>query len=365
MTQSLAVWPEAAPSIVAPIEEHEQLRDVVRHLLDRDADHQAVRHAADSPRGWSDDLWLRLNKELDVGSMIVPEERGGAGFGLRDLAVVLEEAGAALLPEPVLESSVLTALTLSLADDTEAVRELLAAVAAGDLVGTVALSAAVRVADGRATGTLARVVAGADIDLVVFGGEDGVFVVRRTDPGVETRRLEVLDTTRRQADVVLSGAEVLRVVGPERAEQVLARVRRAAIVAVAAEHVGIIRHQLDAVVEYVGQREQFGRPIGSFQAIKHRLADVLVDLQRARSAVVYAAALYDENPDAALAAEVAGAVATDAVIRTVHEAVQLHGGIGFTWEHPAHFYVRRALGDEGIFGSAREHRTRIADLAGI
>ena len=117
MTQSLAVWPEAAPSIVAPVAEHEELRDVVRQLLDRHADHQAVRHAADSPRGWSDERRLRLNKELDVGSMIVPEERGGSGFGLRDLAVVLEETGAALLPEPVLESSVLTALTLSLADD--------------------------------------------------------------------------------------------------------------------------------------------------------------------------------------------------------------------------------------------------------
>jgi acyl-CoA dehydrogenase len=365
MTQSVAVWPEADPSVVAPIPEHEELREVVRHLLSRDADHEAVRRAADLPRGWSDDLWQRLNKELDLGSMIVPEALGGAGFGLRDLAVVLEETGAALLPEPVLESSVLTSLALSMADDAGAVAALLAAVMAGDVVGTVTLAGGVEVADGAASGMLARVVAGADSDLVVFGGADGVYAVRTGQAGVEARPLEVLDVTRRQADVVLDGAEVIRVVGPDRTAAVWSRLGRAATVAVAAEHVGIIRHQLEATVTYVGQRHQFGRPIGSFQAIKHRLADVLVDLERARSAVVYAAALFDEDPDAALAAEVAGAVTTEAVIRTVHEAVQLHGGIGFTWEHPAHFYLKRALGDEGIFGAARAHRAALADLVGI
>ncbi|WP_340539941.1 acyl-CoA dehydrogenase family protein [Nocardioides sp. GXZ039] len=371
MTEHVAVRPEADPSIMTPLEEHEELRGVVRHLLEKDADHEAVRRAVEQPRGWSEDLWQRLNRELDLGSMIVPESLGGAGFGLRDLAVVLEETGGALLSEPVLESSVLVPLALALADDSDAVADLLADVASGRLVGTVAFDSALTVEDGRVRGSVRRVVAGAESDLVIAHCAEGIVAVRlggeenAAADGVSIRPLEVIDPTRRQADLELDGAAATILVGPDRADAVWAQVSRAAAIAVAAEHVGIIRRQLDATVEYVTQREQFGRPIGSFQAIKHRLADVLVDLERSRSAVDYAAALFDEDPEAELAAEVAGAVVTDAAMRTVHEAVQLSGGIGFTWEHPAHFYLKRVLGDEGLFGTARGHRNRVADLIGI
>ena len=137
-------------------------------------------------------------------------------------------------------------------------------------------------------------------------------------------------------------------------------------VALAAEQVGMIDAMLEMTRTYVEQRHQFGRPLASFQVIKHRLADLLVDLERSRSAARYAAAAWDQDPaSAALAAAVAGATCTDAVIRAAHETVQLHGGVGFTWEHAAHFFVRRALGDEAVFGSARVHRARIADLLGI
>jgi acyl-CoA dehydrogenase len=134
----------------------------------------------------------------------------------------------------------------------------------------------------------------------------------------------------------------------------------------AAEHVGMMDHLLSITRDHVLAREQFGRPIGSFQAIKHRMADVLVDLEKSRSAVLGAAAALDRDPDAAsVATTVAAAVSTEAVVRVAHEAIQLHGGVGFTWEHPAHFYLRRALGDEGWAGDARHHRARLASLLGV
>ena len=125
-------------------------------------------------------------------------------------------------------------------------------------------------------------------------------------------------------------------------------------------------HLLETTTAYLLERHQFGRAIASFQAIKHRLADLLVDLERARSASRYAAAMFDQDPvEAVLAARIAAAICQDAVIRAAHESVQLHGGIGFTWEHPAHLYVRRALGDEGLFGSSRAHRAAVAQLVGL
>jgi alkylation response protein AidB-like acyl-CoA dehydrogenase len=363
MTALVAPWPEADPSIMTPLAEHADLSGIVRSMLARAADHEQVREAASSSRGWSDALWSRLNDELAVGGMLVPEALGGSGFGLRDVAVVLEEAGAALLPEPILFSAVLAASALAAAEDPSAVSALLGGVMDGTAIGTVCLGVVDLTVDGRRlTGTLPRVVAGAEADAVVVRSAVGVHVVALDASGVAVRPLEVMDSTRRQAEIVLDAADsVLLSEGPA-ADRLWARLGRIATIGSSAEHVGIIGRQLAATVEYVGQREQFGRAIGSFQAVKHRLADLAVDLERARSAVVYAAALHDEDPDAELPAAIAGAVATDTVIRAVHEAVQLHGGIGFTWEHPAHFYVRRALGDEGLFGSARRRREDVADL---
>ncbi|REK73999.1 acyl-CoA dehydrogenase [Aeromicrobium endophyticum] len=348
---------------MTPLAEHADLRDIARSLLSRAADHEQVRAAAASSRGWSEALWSRLNDELAVGAMLVPETLGGAGFGLRDVVVILEEAGAALLPEPILFSAVLAASALAAAEDPASVGDLLAGVVAGSTIGTVCLGAVDLTVEGRhLTGTLPRVVAGAEADVVVLRSGEGVHAVALDGAGVAVRPLEVMDSTRRQAEIVLDGAESVLLSDGAGAEREWGRLARTATISSAAEHVGIIGRQLASTVEYVGQRQQFGRAIGSFQAVKHRLADLAVDLERARSAVAYAAALHDEDPDAELPAAVAGAVATDAVVRAVHEAVQLHGGIGFTWEHPAHLYVRRALGDEGLFGSARRRREDVAAL---
>nr|WP_255458019.1 acyl-CoA dehydrogenase family protein [Dietzia sp. DQ11-38-2] len=197
------------------------------------------------------------------------------------------------------------------------------------------------------------------------GAEKALVVVDLT--GAERRPREVVDLTRRRADVQLVDAPTRILVGAARFLDVVRELTLITGAALAAEHAGIAARLLDDTVAYVQQRHQFGRAIGSFQAIKHRLADMLVDRERARSAAMYALAVLDEDDarDAELAVAVASAVCADAATRSAYEAIQLHGGIGFTWEHSAHFYLRRALGDEGAFGGGRKARRSIADLVGV
>ena len=367
-------WPESDPAVMAPADEHEELRQLVRQVLVKHADHEQVRTAADSDRGWSPELWRLLNEELEIAGMAVPEELGGAGYGVRELAIVLEEAGAALLPEPLLASAVLGSQAIVAADSSEDHRELLSALLRGDVVVTVALSGdemprAER--DGiswHVSGVVPRVLQAAAADHLVLCavGDAGPVLLVVDLAAADVDALTVMDITRRQATVRMDRTPARVLVGPARCEEVLTRLRRLALVAIASEHTGVIARLLESTCEYVAQREQFGRAIGSFQAIKHRLADVLVDLERARSASRYAAAMLDTDPEAAaLAVAVASSVCADAAIRTAHESVQLHGGIGFTWEHFAHYYLRRVLGDEGLFGASREQRARIADLIGV
>jgi alkylation response protein AidB-like acyl-CoA dehydrogenase len=372
-------WPVADASVLAPVPEHEDLRKVMRDILDSHAGHEQVRDAAASPQGWSTELWTLLNDEMNVGALAVPEARGGLGFGIGVLAVFLEEAGRALLPEPLLASAVLGVRAVLAAPIGELPDDLVAAVVDGRLVATIATDrsadADLAVSDDSGslavTGRVGRVLIGGASDLLVIragaaGGESLYLVDLRDERASGRRPLEVLDLTRRQAAVELVAAPAYLLAGPESADTILAELATLQRVALAAEHVGMIEAMLDLTRTYAGQRHQFGRALASFQVIKHRLADVLVDLERSRSAARYAVAVFDQDPASAeLPSAIAAAVATDAVIRVAHETVQLHGGIGFTWEHPAHYYVRRALADEAVFGSARAHRALVAKLLGL
>jgi len=373
-------WPEADASVLAPVAEHEDLRNVMRDLLRSHASHEQVRRSTEGREGYSRELWALLNNEMSVSSLAVPEDRGGLGYGVSELAVVLEEAGRALLPEPLLASAVLGSRAVLVAPAGEIPDELVSGVLEGRLVATVALgahgdsglTASSEGSSHTVAGPVGRVLHGATADLLVVSaatkaGEESLYVVDLRAAGVAERTaLEVLDPTRQQARIDLDAAPAYAVAGPEALPAALGDLATLAAVALAAEHVGMIDALLEMNCMYAGQRHQFGRPLASFQVIKHRLADLLVDLERSRSAARYAAAAFDQDPaSAALPAAVAGATCTDAVIRAVLETVQLHGGVGFTWEHPAHFFVRRALGDEAAFGSSRSHRARIADLLGI
>ncbi len=372
-------WPVADASVLAPVQEYEELRTVLRDLLETHAPHDEVRRAAELPEGWSPKLWSLLNEEMDVGSLAVAEERGGQGFGVAVLAVLLEEAGRALLPEPLLLSSVLGVRAVLAAPAGVVPDEVVSGVVEGRLVVTLALEheadTDLRLSEdaGFATvsGLAARVLLGGAADLLVLGigprGRESIHLVDlRADGVVSCVELEVLDLTRRQARLDLDGAPAYVVAGRDEADALLTELAILRRVALAAEHVGMIEAMLELTRAHLRQRHQFGRQLASFQAIKHRLADVLVDLERARSAARYAAAVFDQDPfSAELPSAVAAAVCTDAVIRVAHETVQLHGGIGFTWEHPAHYFLRRALGDEAAFGPARADRALVADLLGI
>jgi len=371
-------WPEGDPSLLAPVAEHDDLREVIRDILGDHATHELVRQAAESDIGYSTELWALLNAKMNVGTLALPQDRGGLGYGVSLLAVVLEEAGRALLPEPLLISAVLAARAV--AGAAEVPGELVDGVLDGRLVASVALgehavSELAASAAGRArttvSGHIGRVMYGAAAQLVVTtvgaGDDQCLYLVDLRDPSAVRRtELEVLDLTRRQAAVQLSSAPAYLLAGPRECPGLLAQLTVLRSVAVAAEQVGIIEALLELTRGYTVQRHQFGRPLASFQAVKHRLADLLVDLERARSAARYAAALLDQDASAAaLPAAVAGAVCADAVVRVALDTVQLHGGVGFTWEHPAHFYVRRALADEATFGSGASHRAAVADLLGI
>jgi len=370
-------WPEGDASLLAPVAEQDDLRTLARDILEDHASHEQVRQAGESELGYSAELWALLNTKLNIGTLALPEDQGGLGFGVSMLSVVLEEAGRALLPEPLLISAVLGARAVGGASDVPA--ELSTSVLDGSLLASVALSEhadsklSVTAAGGRTTvsGRISRVLYGECADLVVTTAAsvegEGLYLVDLRSPATVHRTgLEVLDLTRRQARLELNGAPAHLLAGPEECPGLVAQLATLQAVAVAAEQVGMIDALLDLTRTYTLQRHQFGRPLAGFQVVKHRLADMLVDLERARSAARYAAAVLDEDPDAAaLPAAVAGAVCADALVRVALEAVQLHGGVGFTWEHPAHYYVRRALADEATFGSGPRHRARVADLLGI
>lgn len=338
-------------------EEQRELRATVRSFME-----------TVSPReGHSPAVHARLNGELGLSGLIIPEEYGGTGAGMTELAVVLEEAGAALLPGPFLANA-LAAITLTRLPD----KELLTAVAEGRVTATVApLAGGSPVAasrDGEALveGRLPQVLnaAEADVLLAPVTRRDGVALVAidLTDQGVTRLPLATLDETRSMAEVVLSGVRG-RVLGSPPDAVALESAWTLFSVALAAEQLGVMRACLDAIVGYAKIRVAFGRYIGSYQGVKHKLADMHCKLEQAESIVRYAAWAADESPgELPQAAALAQAYVGRACFEVARDHLLLHGGIGFTWEHDAHLYYKRAKTDEVLLGPPRTHRERLADL---
>jgi len=368
---------DADPALLQDSDERRQLREVLRELLAATCGPEEVRTQMESPRGHDRVLWERLAGEIGVHGLAVPEEYGGAGYTFAELAVALEETGRVLCPAPLLPTVVLAGHALLDSGDRRACARWLPGIATGALTATVAgfLHRADVTAERGPDGWVLRGEAdfvpdgeGAELLLVAAGAPDGerLFACEPDGATCDRAARRVLDPTRRQAFLRFRGAPAEPVGDPGQASGIVDAVLDAGRVALAAEHVGGSAHALDAVLEYVSHRTQFGRAIGSFQAVKHRLADLLVEIEGARSASAYAsaclAARAGELPVAASAAAVACA---GAYRLATTEYVQLHGGIGFTWEHPAHLYVRRARADEALFGTADDHRLRLAGLLGL
>ncbi|WP_433203091.1 acyl-CoA dehydrogenase family protein [Nocardia sp. CA-107356] len=369
-------WPRTDPPALTPGPEQSELREVIRGLLAKHSDIEQVRTATSTDLGYSPQLWKSLVDDMSVTALAVPEDRGGLGYGMVELGIVLEECGRALACAPVYTSAVLGVHALLSADPIQG-DDLLAGVLDGSLLAAVStLSPAADQVHAESTpagwllrGTATHLVGGGTADVAVVSAQcpDGRRLFA-TQPGAQLVRTErgVLDPTRRRADLTFDRCPAIALTEVDATEATAARLGELATLALACENTGIVDRLLEMTVAYAQTRHQFGRPIGSFQAVKHRLADLLVTLERARSASRYAAAIYAQDPgSASLAVAVAGAVCTDAAVHAAAEAIQLHGGIGFTWEHPAQSYFRRAMGNEAIQGDSRAHRARIATLIGI
>ena len=358
-------------------EEQGQLRAAVRKFCAENFDEQTVRRLMESDPPFDPKVWARLGLELGVLGLSVPEEDGGAGGTLVDQAVAIEELGASLACGPLFGTVFLAVPALVAASPGSVRDELLAELTEGRRTAALAVSdragafdpAAVAVtADNDAlTGTVERVVDGGAADdlLVAAAGADGpsLYAVDAAGPGVQRTPLTTLDPTRPQATIRFSGAPARRIAGPEEAGRVIGHALQVGSALLAVEQVGASQHLLDLSVDYAKSRLQFGRQIGSFQAVKHRLADLLVDLEHARSTAYHAVwALTDGSDEPALAASIAQATCSAAFSRIAAGTIQVHGGIGFTWEHQAHLYFKRAATDAALLGTAEQHRARVASL---
>ncbi|MEU5646342.1 acyl-CoA dehydrogenase family protein [Streptomyces milbemycinicus] len=370
--------PEIDPQLLSESDEQRQLRTVLRDLFTEASGAEDVRKHLATVRGYDEALWVRLAGEIGVHGLAVPEEYGGSGFTFAELAVALEESGRALYCAPLLPTVVLAAHALLRSADRTACERYLPRIVDGTLTATVAGFGADEpgvtaeqegkgwVLRGRADFVLDG--AGADLIVVRAGTPAGprLFACEPASGACRRTPRRVLDETRRQALVEFRGAPATAVGTAEGAEDTVSATLDAGRAALAAEQVGGSGHALDATVEFAAQRHQFGRPIGSFQAVKHRLADVLVALEAARSASAYATACAAvASPQLPVAACAAAVVCSETFRLATAEYVQLHGGIGFTWEHPAHLYMRRARGGEVLFGTADWHRVRLAGLIGL
>jgi alkylation response protein AidB-like acyl-CoA dehydrogenase len=295
-----------------------------------------------------------------------------------DQAVAVEEFGAALSCGPLFGTVYLAIPALVACGSGAARDELLAALVDGERTAAFAVNdsagtfdpnvtvTAVDSGDGVVlTGTAARVVdaAAADVVLVAAKGSEGVSLYAVDTDDAQRTPLVTMDLTRPQADVIFSDSPARLLAGPATAERVITHALEVGAALLAVEQIGAAQHMLDLSVDYAKSRLQFGRQIGSFQAVKHRLADMLVDLEHARSTAYHAVwALTDGNDDPALAVSIAQATCSAAFSRIAADSIQVHGGIGFTWEHQAHLYFKRAATDAALLGSAEQHRARVADL---
>ncbi len=353
-------------------EEQAELASTVRSLLARRSDPAAVRAAITEPKGYDEQLWQVLCEQVGAAALAIPEEYGGAGFSLFETHVVLEELGATLTPSPMLGSAVVAAQALLLSGNDAACQELLPGIADGTTVGAVVWTGAggawstdqvgvsVEEGDVTLTGTGHYVLDGdhADVLLVLANTRDGIGLFRVDPADAACTATPGMDQTVRFAEVALEAAPGTLLAD---ATAWLPRLRDIACVATTALQVGALQRALDLTVAYTKEREQFGRPIGSFQALKHRMADMLVDVETSRSAS-WAAAWsastgHDDLPEKAALAK---AWCSDALSRVTGEAVQMHGGIAITWEHDVQLFFKRAHALSQLFGQPHEHRARLA-----
>jgi len=370
--------------------EQRELRDSVRRFLAERAPLPRVRELMDTADAMDIGVWRQAADQLGLQGIAIGEEYGGAGFSFAEQAIVLEELGAALYTGPYLASAVLAATALGASEDEGARRDLLPGIASGERVATLAFTeddgswgpdavrlAAVKNGHGwRLDGHKSFVLDGHGADLILAvavtdAGSSGpaalsLFAVDGAAAGLGRRILPTLDQTRRLARCEFGDVPARLIGSPGAGRAVLEHTLDVAAIALAAEQLGGAQRALDMAVGYAKVRQQFGRAIGSFQAIKHRCADLLLEVESLRSAVGYAAAAVAEGSgEVPVLASLVKAYASEVYSRVAAENIQIHGGIGFTWEHDAHLYLKRAKASELFLGDGSYHRERLATRIGL
>jgi alkylation response protein AidB-like acyl-CoA dehydrogenase len=363
--------------------EQDEFRASLRRFLDARSSEPEVRRLMASDDGYDAAVWTQLTQELGLTALFIPEQYGGLGYTFLESSIALEEMGRVLLCAPFL-SSVLAATALLSAGDDPAQSDLLPGIAAGttlgcvaymegphDWAGSVSETIAHRTENGWAlTGTKRFVLDGgvADLILVFANTASGLslFAVDRSATGLHRELLPTMDQTRKLSDLTFADTPARLVGALGEAADNLSHTLDVAAAALASEQVGGCQRVLDMSVEYAKLRVQFGRPIGSFQAIKHKCADMFLAVESARSAAQHAAwAAADNLAELPVAASIAKAHCSVSFASAASENIQIHGGIGFTWEHPAHLYFKRAKSAALMFGDAVYHRDLVARRLGI
>jgi alkylation response protein AidB-like acyl-CoA dehydrogenase len=364
-------------------EEQEELRASVRRFVTDRAPLSKVRQLMDA--GEIDPaFWNQAGAQLGLQGIAIPEEYGGSGFSFAEQAIVLEELGGGLYGGPYVPSAVLAATALLASPDESARQEYLPGIASGETIATLAFTeedgswdpASIRLAAAKSgdswvlDGHKSFVLSGAEATLyLVVAVADGglsLFAVDAGASGLTATALPTLDQTRNLARLEFAGVPARIIGSPGDATAILDRVLDVAAIALAAEQLGGAQRALDITVDYTKTRHQFGRPIGSFQALKHRMADLLMEVESLRSAVAYAASAVAEDSDEVPAlASLLKAYASETYFHVAAEMIQMHGGIGFTWEHDAHLFFKRAKSSELFLGDGSYHRERLAQRIGL
>ena len=370
-------------------EEQDELRQTVRRFLEDKSPSAEVRRLMETTEGYDEAVWTQMAQELGLQSIHIPEAYGGQGFTFVELAIVLEEMGRVLLCAPYLSTVVLAGNAILNAGTEEQKTELLGGIASGETKAALAFTepngkwdaAGITLeakpdGDGFVLdGTKHFVIDGHVADLVVVvartpgsSGEEGIgfFTVAGDADGLTRTPLATMDQTRKQAKLEFAGVTVTPLGEPGAGWSAFSKTLDQASVALANEMVGGGQLVLEMSVQYAKDRVQFGRPIGSFQAIKHKCADMLLEVESAKSAAYYAAwAAAEDDDELPVVASLAKAYCSDAYFHATAENIQIHGGIGFTWEHDAHLYFKRAKSSEILLGDATYHRELLAQRIGI
>ncbi|MEU2428384.1 acyl-CoA dehydrogenase family protein [Streptomyces sp. NPDC007861] len=366
----MSTQPDSIPSDTQPdllySEAEDDLRAAVRSLLTDRSDHTALLARAESGAPYDDGLWQALAGGIGAAGLLVPERLGGQGATHREAAVVLEELGRTVTPAPYLSSSVIATETLLALDGTSGeAAELLKGLATGRTVAVLALPlAAAPGAELPVSGTVTGVADAAAADVLLAVRPDGLYAVERADAVLVPQT--ALDLTRPLASVTVGDGPGTRLADAVAARAAVRRGLLAGAGLLASEQLGVAVWCLEETVRHTRERHQFNRPVGSFQALKHRMAQLWLELVNARAAARNAAdALATGSAEAPLAVAVAQAYCSRVAVHAAEECVQLHAGIGMTWEHPAHLHLKRAKADEIALGTPGRHKETLAQLVGL